>query len=138
MIILDTNVVSALMRTEPEARVVAWLDGQPGDSVWVTSITVLEARFGIALLARGRRRRTLESAFGRLLEEDLESRVLDFDSAAAAAAGELAASRQRAGRPMDVRDTFIAGIALSRKASLATRNVRHFQGAGIALANPWS
>jgi predicted nucleic acid-binding protein len=138
VIILDTNVVSALMRTEPEARVVAWLDGQPGDSVWVTSITVFEARFGIPLLARGRRRRTLESAFGRLLEEDLESRVLNFDSAAAAAAGELAASRQRAGRPMDVRDTFIAGIALSRKASLATRNVRHFQGAGIALANPWS
>ena len=83
MIILDTNVLGALMRTVPDAAVVAWLDRQPADSVWITSITLFEARFGLALLPSGRRRQTLEAAFARLLKEDLENRVLDFDSAAA-------------------------------------------------------
>ena len=97
MIILDTNVLAALMRTVPEALVVAWLDRQPAKSVWITSITLFEARFGLALLPSGRRRQTLEAAFARLLKEDLENRVLDFDSAAATEAATLAAARQKAG-----------------------------------------
>ena len=92
MIILDTNVLSALMRSVPEARVVAWLDRQPAESVWITSITLFEALLGLALLPSGRRRRSLEAAFGRLLNEDLENRVLDFDSAAATEAASLAAA----------------------------------------------
>jgi len=126
VIILDTNVLSALMRTAPEAAVVRWLDHQPADSIWITSITVFEARFGLALLPSSRRRRRLEDAFARLVAEDLENRVLDFDSAAAASAASLAAERQRAGRPADLRDTQIAGIVQARHATLATRNVRHF------------
>jgi predicted nucleic acid-binding protein len=138
MIILDTNVLSALMRTLPEAPVVAWLDRQPADSVWITSITLFETRLGLALLPTGRRRQTLEAAFARLLKEDLENRVLDFDSAAAAEAALLAAERQKAGRPVDMRDTQIAGIALARRATLATRNVRHFDDMKIPIVDPWA
>lgn len=137
MIILDTNVLSALMRTAPEPAVVDWLDRQPPESVWITSITVFEARLGLALLPAGRKRQALESALAQLLAEDLESRVLSFDEAAAGEAAALAAKRQRAGRPVDFRDTQIAGIALARKASLATRNVRHFADLPLQLINPW-
>ena len=86
MIILDTNVLGALMRPVPDAAVVQWLDRQPTESIWITSITLFEARFGLALLPSGRWRQKLETEFNRLLREDLENRVLDFDSAAAAEA----------------------------------------------------
>jgi toxin FitB len=138
MIILDTNVLSALMRAVVDARVVAWLDRQPAESVWITSITLFEAYLGLALLPSGRRRRTLEAAFARLLQEDLENRVLDFDSAAAAEAASLAAARQKNGRPVELRDTQIAGIALARRATLATRNVRHFRDLKILIVDPWA
>lgn len=137
MIILDTNVISALMRKEADPAVVAWLDGQPGDSVWITAISLFETRLGLALLAKGRRRQTLEAAFDRLLKEDLESRVLDFDSPAAIEAALLAAERQRSGRPVDMRDTQIAGIALARRATLATGNVRHFADLKVPVVDPW-
>ncbi len=138
MIILDTNVLGALMRTTPEAPVVAWLDRQAAESVWITSITLFETRFGLALLPAGRRRKTLEAAFADLLNWDLENRVLDFDSAAATEAASLAAARQKIGHPVDMRDTQIAGIALARRAMLATRNVRHFVDLNISLVDPWA
>jgi len=137
VIILDTNVLSALMRAGPEPAVVAWLDRQPAESVWITSITLFETRFGLALLPSGRRRQALESAFDQLLSEDLENRVLDFDSAAATAAALLAA-RQKSGRPVDMRDTQIAGIVLARRATLATRNIRHFVDLKISIIDPWA
>jgi predicted nucleic acid-binding protein len=137
VIILDTNVLSALMRTAPEAEVVRWLDHQPAESIWITSITLFETRLGLALLPGGKRRRSLEVAFDRLLAEDLENRVLDFDSAAATEAAALAASRRRTGRPVDIRDTQIAGIALARRAKLATRNVRHFKDLTVTVIDPW-
>ena len=137
MIILDTNVLSALMRTNPEAMVVKWLDRQPADSVWLTSITVFEARFGLALLPKGRRRSGLERAFDRVLTEDLSNRVLALDSMAAVTACQLAADRQRAGRVADLRDTLIAGIAQARRATIATRNTRHFEGLDVAVVDPW-
>ena len=104
----------------------------------VTSITLFETRLGLALLPSGRRRQTLEDAFTRLLIEDLENRVLDFDSAAANEAASLAAARQKIGRPVDMRDTQIAGIALARRATLATQNVRHFADLKISVVNPWA
>ena len=137
MIILDTNVLSALMSKEPDNSVVGWLDRQPAESIWITTITLFESRFGLALLPAGRRRRSLEAAFDRLLVEDLENRVLDFDSAAANQAATLAAERQAAGRPVDMRDTQIAGIAVARRATIATRNVRHFEGLRVAVVDPW-
>lgn len=137
MIILDTNVLSALMRDTPEACVVAWLDEQPAASTWITSITVFEIRLGLALLPDGRRRGTLEQAFEVLLTEDLDGRILSFDTVAAAEAATLAASRQRAGITVDIRDTQIAGIALARRASIATRNLRHFVGLTVPVVSPW-
>ena len=126
------------MRTVPDAAVLEWLDRQPADAVWITSITLVETRFGLALLPAGRRRQVLETAFDDLLREDLENRVLDFDSAAATAAASLAAARQKSGRPADMRDTQIAGIVLARRATLATRNVRHFADLKISIIDPWA
>ncbi len=137
MIILDTNVLSTLMRQTPEVSVVAWLDRQPAESVWITSVTLFEARLGLALLPKGRRQQGLEVAFARLQTDDLEDRVLDFDSAAATEAALLAAERQKRGRPVDMRDTQIAGIALARRATLATRNVRHFRDLKVPVVDPW-
>lgn len=138
MILLDTNVISALMRREPEAAVVAWLDEQPAESVWTTSITVFEVQAGLELLEPGRRRRQLEDGFAQLLADDLDGRVQSFDQPAAAAAGHIAADLQRVGRTLEIGDVQIAGITAVRKGTLATRNVRHFEGIGIDLVNPWA
>jgi predicted nucleic acid-binding protein len=138
VIVLDTNVVSALMRVEPEPAVVAWLDSQPPESIWTTSITVFEVRLGLEILAGGRRQRQLEEAFAKALEEDFEGRVLPFDQAAAQAAGRIAAERRGAGHTVEIRDVQIAGIINLRKATLATRNTRHFEGCGMVLVDPWS
>jgi hypothetical protein len=138
MIILDTNVLSALMRATPDVSIVAWLDGQPAESVWITSITLFEAHLGLSLLPDGARRRALEAAFERVLHADLEHRVLDFDGVAAVEAATLAARRQRAGRRVDLRDTQIAGIAVARRATVATRNLRHFADLDVPVVDPWA
>jgi toxin FitB len=138
VIILDTNVLSALMRVAPDTAVVDWLDRQPAESIWITSVTLFEAHLGVALLPAGKRQRALETALHHLVTEDLGNRVLDFDSSAAFEAAGLAAMRQKAGRPVDMRDTQIAGIALARKASIATRNVGHFEDVKVPIVNPWS
>jgi hypothetical protein len=138
VILLDTNVLSALMQTRPDPVVVAWVDSQPPESVWITAVTVFEIRFGLELLSASRRRRALEAAFDAMLRDDLGDRIAPFDSAAAEEAAKLAARRQRRGRPVDLRDTQIAGIALARRASLATRNVRHFDGLNVTVVSPWT
>jgi predicted nucleic acid-binding protein len=137
VIVLDTNILSALMQTKPDEQIVSWLDEQPAESVWTTSITVLEIRFGLELLAPGRRRRILEKAFAKALAEDLEDRILSFDAEAARESATRAAERRRAGKSVDVRDIEIAGIVASRRGTLATRNVRHFDGLNIEVVNPW-
>jgi predicted nucleic acid-binding protein len=137
VIVLDTNVLSALMRERPDPLVVEWLDAAPAESVWITAVTVLEIRFGIELVAEGRRRARLEEAFGRLLDEDLERRVLPFDAPAADAAGRIAAEARAAGRAIEVQDAQIAGTVRARRGALATGNGRHFRDAGIALIDPW-
>jgi predicted nucleic acid-binding protein len=133
-----SNVLSALMRDVPEPTVVEWLDHQPAESVWINCITLFEARLGLALLPRGRGRQTLEAAFDRVMAEDLDDRVLDFDRPAAEAAALLAARRQRAGQPVDMRDTQIAGIVVSRRAKFATRSVRHFSDLTVDVIDPWN
>lgn len=137
MIILDTNVLSALMQTQPDPQVVAWLDQQPANTIWISSITLFEAHYGLAIMADGQRRSMLQQRFDQLVQEDLQNRVLMFDAAAARQAALLAARRKVAGRPVDMRDTFIAGIALGAKATLATRNTRHFDDIGTPVVNPW-
>jgi toxin FitB len=125
------------MRSVPDKDVVAWLDGQPRTSIWTTSITVLEVRFGLQIMAGGRRRAALMQAFERLLEK-IGHRVIPFDAAAAQQSGDLMASRHKKGRPGELRDTMIAGIALAQHATLATRNTGHFDDVSVPLINPWS
>jgi toxin FitB len=138
VILLDTSVISALMQATPEASVIAWLDRQSPDDVWTTAVSVFEVRFGLSLLADSRRRRVMENAFEVVLEQDLRGRIADFDRLAAEAAASLAARRRQAGRTVDFRDTQIAGIALARRASIATRNVRHFQHLEAPILDPWA
>jgi predicted nucleic acid-binding protein len=138
VIVLDTNVISVFMKPEADARVASWLDTQPRESLWTTTITVFEIRMGLEILALGRRRQSLEDAFTRALEEAFVGRVLPFDESAAQAAGRIGAARRKVGRTVEVRDLQIAGIAAARNASIATRNIRHFEGLGLELINPWS
>jgi toxin FitB len=138
MIVLDTNVLSAMMRHDPDAAVRDWLDRQPVQSLWLTAISVYEIHVGIETLADGRRRRRLEEEFARAITVDFEARVLPFDKAAAAIAGRLAGARRRAGRGVETRDTMIAGIVLACRAGLATRNARHFQDLDVRVIDPWA
>lgn len=136
MIVVDTNILSALMRAKPDAAIVAWLDDQPDESIWLTAISLFEIRFGLELLSEGKRRKHLESAFRDVIAEEIEGRVLPFDEAAAESTARLAAVRQREGRSLEYRDLQIAGIVKSRRATLATRNARHFRDLGLQLIEP--
>lgn len=137
MIVVDTNVLSALMRRVPDPSVITWLDGQPRTSVWTTSITILEVRFGLQVMPAGKRRSALIELFERVLTEKIERRVASFDTPAARHAADLMAVRQKNGRPGELRDTMIAGIVLASRATLATRNTRRFEDLSIPLVNPW-
>lgn len=137
MIVLDTNVLSGLMLPSREAVVVEWLNRQIPGSVWTTAVTVFEIRTGIDRLPAGRRRQDLAEAFELVKVEELQGRIVAFDQMAAEAAGRLRAMRIRQGFTDDVRDIQIAGIVLARRATLATRNIRHFHGHGVMLVNPW-
>ena|SRR5579859_1685555 len=136
MIVLDTNVLSALMLSTPDAKVVDWLDQQARASIWTTSITLLEVRFGLQVMVAGKRQSALLHAFELLLDK-IDHRIASFDSTAAERAGDLMATRQKKGRPGDLRDTMIAGIVLAHRATLATRNTTHFQDISSRLVDPW-
>lgn len=138
MILLDTSVLSALMRANPDEKVVQWLDRQPRSSVWTTSVSVLEVRFGLAILPIGKRRTALQAAFVRMITIGLENRVAAFDHAAAEQAAQLMAEHKAKGCPGDLRDTMIAGIALASNATLATGNVRHFADLHCPVVDPWN
>jgi toxin FitB len=137
MTILDTNVLSALMHVAPDKNVVAWLDRQPRASIWITSITVLEIHFGLQIMPGGKRRSALIQSFQELLDK-IDHHVVPFDVAAAEEAADLVASRQRSGRPGDLRDTMIAGIVIAQHATLATRNTAHFEDIAVPLVDPWT
>jgi toxin FitB len=130
------------MRDPPDDAVLRWLDALPQEGVWTTSITVFEVRFGLGRMPVGRRRSALEQAFDALIRDDLSGRVLGLDRAAADQAARLAASREAVGRPVELRDTLLAGIVLVRGCTLATRNTRHFADlcdldGRIGLIDPW-
>jgi predicted nucleic acid-binding protein len=137
MIILDTNVVSEIMRPHPDERVARWLDQQPRNSIWATSVTVFEIRFGLETMPAGKRQAALMVSFERWLIEVVQQRIAAYDETAARCAAELAANRQKRGRPGDLRDTMIAGIVLASRATLATRNVKHFEDIASSAVNPW-
>jgi toxin FitB len=137
MIILDTNILSALMRQSADKKVIEWLDRQPRTSIWTTSITILEIRYGLQILPVGKRRTALIQVFDEVLVDKIEGRVAPFDAAAARQAGDLMAARHRKGRLGELRDTMIAGIALASHATLATRNTSHFEDLSVPVVNPW-
>jgi toxin FitB len=136
MIVLDTNVLSALMNKTPDRAVVDWLDRQPRKSIWTTSVTMLEVCVGLQIMALGKRRSALLENFEALMEK-IDHRVVSFDGAAAQEAGSLMATRQKRGRSIDLRDTMIAGIVVANHATLATRNTAHFQDISVKIVNPW-
>jgi predicted nucleic acid-binding protein len=138
VIVLDTNVLSALMRQKPDTEVIQWLDRQPRSSVWTTAITVFEIRFGLQVMAAGKRQSLLLAAFDRLLNEMIEQRIAHFDNAAAQQAADLMAAHQKQGRAGELRDTMIAGIVLASHATLATRNLKHFEDISSSVVNPWN
>ena len=137
MIILDTNVLSALMRRIPDKDVIAWLDKQSRTSIWTTSVTILEIRFGLQTMPVGKRRAALMRAFETVLADKIGRRIAPFDTAAAQQAGDLMAVRHKQGRPGELRDTMIAGIVLACHATLATRNTSHFEDLSVPVINPW-
>jgi hypothetical protein len=137
MIVLDTNVLSELLRPSPEARVMAWLDEQPRASVFTSAVTQGEILYGIRLLPEGQRRKKLWEAAVAIFTDDFSGRVLSFDGDAASNYAEIGASRRAAGRPISQFDAVIASIARSRGAILATRNAKDFTGCDIEVVNPW-
>ncbi|MDZ4659396.1 MAG: type II toxin-antitoxin system VapC family toxin [Bythopirellula sp.] len=137
MIVLDTNVISALMQSTPERRVVTWLNKQPSESIWTTSVNLFEILYGLHSMTKGKRREALQVAFEQAMEVDFEGRILDFDAVAAREAAMISAKLRAAGSPVEIRDVEIAGIVKARNGTLATRNTRHFGEAGIKLIDPW-
>jgi len=137
VILLDTNVISALMREPQDQAVIRWLDLQPRASIWTTSVNVFESRLGLQVLPVGKRRQSMLAVLDRVLSHTIEGRIVAFDTSAAQYAASLAAARQNAGRPKDHRDTMIAGIVLANHATFATRNVRHFEDISASVVNPW-
>jgi predicted nucleic acid-binding protein len=137
MIVLDTNVVSELLRHAPAPAVEAWLAAQDGAEVYFTAVSEAELRHGVAILPAGRRRDALTEAVGCILTEDFRERILPFDSAAAKTYAVIAADRRAAGRPISQLDCQIAAIARTQGAAVATRNVRDFEGCGLDVIDPW-
>jgi predicted nucleic acid-binding protein len=138
MIVLDTNVVSELMRAEPAAVVRAWANAQPGTNIFTTTVTQAEILYGLAVLPDGKRLVASLKAAQLMFDGVFAGRVLPFDEGAAKAFAEITASRRLAGRPISQFDAQIAAIARSRGADLATRNVRDFIDCGVAVIDPWA
>ncbi len=137
MILLDTNVVSELMRPAPAQGVMSWVAAQPPASLFLSTVTEAELRYGVMLLPEGRRRGELLTALEAMLAVDFAGRILPFDSPAASAFATISTGRRQMGKPISQFDAQIAAIAQSRGAELATRNVADFEDCGVRIINPW-
>ncbi len=137
MILLDTNVVSAVMKPEPVQPVLKWLDGQDTVSLYLSTITIAEIVYGLRVLPAGKRRRALEDLFEQFVARGFEHRILPFDEAAARLYGELMGRRKEIGRPMSILDGQIAAIARANGFAVATGNVRDFEECGLQILNPF-
>lgn len=137
MIVLDTNVISELMRQAPDDGVVRWVDRYPSDEVFITAVTAAELAYGVARLPDGQRKTVLAARISELLTEDFQDQILPFDGVAAEHYAQIAATREAAGHPIGMADAQIAAICRRFAACLATRNVKDFVDTGIAVLNPW-
>ena len=136
--LLDTNVLSELLRVQPDPAVLAWVASQPANSVFVSAVTQAEMLLGARVLPAGKRRMQLEQALDAMFREDFAGHILPFDSGAAAHFAAIVAARRRAGKPISQFDGQIAAIASSHRLRVATRNVADFEGCGPAVTNPWA
>lgn len=137
MIVLDTNVLSELLRPSPATQVETWLSAQDGTQVYFTAIGEAELRHGVAIMPAGKRRAELSEAIEGMLSEDFRDRILPFDRAAARAYASIAAERRAAGRPISQFDCQICAIARANDAVIATRNTADFEGCGVVVVDPW-
>lgn len=137
MIVLDTNVLSELMRPAPAELVTTWMRQWAPVRLYTTAITESEILHGIMLLPAGKRRNAFQAAAEAMFRDDFAGRILPFDSPAARAYALIVASRTRSGRPISHFDAQIAAIAKSAGASIATRNTRDFDGCGVEVIDPW-
>lgn len=138
MILLDTNVISELMRAEPSRAVLGWFGRHDAADLFISAITEAELRAGVAYLPEGQRRDRLQLAVDAMIDQDFQGRILPFDTSAARPYAEIAAQRRAAGRPIAEADCQIAAIARATKSPLATRNVKDFDGCGLRVINPWN
>ncbi len=138
MIVLDTNVLSELMRPVPDPAVAGWVASRPASELATTTVTQAEILHGIARLPSGRRRDALQRAAAAMFEEEFGDRVLPFDASAAPHYAALRASRERGGRPMSAFDAQIAAIARAHRATIATRDLGRFEGCGVPVVDPWA
>jgi predicted nucleic acid-binding protein len=138
MILLDTNVISELMRFEPAQTVLDWFGKHDAADLFISAVTEAELRTGVAILPEGQRRDRLQVAIDAMIDLDFQSRILPFDSPSAKAYAEIAAQRRAAGRPIAEADCQIAAIARATDAPIATRNVKDFDGCGVRVINPWN
>ena len=137
MILLDTNIISEMMKNTPDANVIQWLDTQEVTELFITSITIAELSYGINSLPVGNRKQSLETAFTNTVKEAFKHRILFFSDSAALFYGKIMSHRKKLGRPLSILDGQIAAIALSQTATLATRNIRDFSDCDLDLINPF-
>jgi len=137
MILLDTNVISEMMKKAPSPQVIEWMDQQPGSELFISAVTVAEIIYGLKALPAGNRRHFLETAFNKVVQEAFEHRVLSFNEIAASYYGKIMSHRKALGRPLSILDGQIAAIALAHGASLATRNIKDFKDCKLELINPF-
>jgi hypothetical protein len=138
MIIVDTNVLSEVMKPVPSGNVLRWMAARPASGLYTTTITLGEVLYGVARVPAGRRHQALQEAIDTIFEDTFSGRILTFDRDAARAFADISARRRRLGRPIGEMDAQIAGIAKSRDAAIATRNVRDFRDCGVELIDPWA
>lgn len=137
MLVLDTNILSELMRPEPERKIADWIVRQPSGELYTAAMCQAEILTGLAIMPSGRRRADLEAAARAMFADDFAGRILPFDTEAASTYAEVFAARRTVGRPSGTIDLMLAAIARVHRASVVTRNVDDFEGVGVALVNPW-
>jgi len=138
VIVVDTNVISELMRGEPHPTVLAWVAAQPRALLYTTHVNQAEILYGITVLPEGRRRTALAAAATAMFAQDFADRILPFEAAAAARYPEIVTARRQAGNPIEKFDALIAATALAAGATIATRDIGGFAGCSLVLVNPWA
>jgi toxin FitB len=137
ILLFDTNIISELASPSPSEAVLDWISQQEARDLHTSAVTIHELRYGIEKLPAGKRRNSLDRSHDRLLVQFFPGRILPLDVIAADASGKVEAAARLAGRPIGQGDCMIAGIAISKRATVVTRNVKHFAETGVSIVNPW-